>query len=275
MQTRVRRAATAGALALLTVPLAGAAQATVPVDESVHLSWNGRDHTGVTTQSFLGTPVAVPGDSASRTLLVRNDGPTTGVLRASIVNVELLDPDASDVHHAATHTDPDGSDADVGDPYRGAGDQGDFYEDLVLSWPTGSASFAELDANGVTPFLEAELANGGEVPITLGYELPVDATSGNRANVAPRQASFDVLLEIGGDLPTDQPAGSGQPVPPGPPTGVPDTPPRDASSTGELGRTGAEVRVLAGLAALAVGLGAAARAARRAAAHPAGSPPGS
>src|SRR5690606_987841 len=91
---------TVAAAALAVGLCAGGAHAAVPYDESIHMSWDGTTYTGVTTESFLGTPVAVPGDSASRTVLVRNDGPATGTLRASIVNVDLLDPAAPDVHHA-------------------------------------------------------------------------------------------------------------------------------------------------------------------------------
>lgn len=264
---RARRAAAASLLAVLGT--AGAAHAAVPFDESIHLSWDGHSYTGVTTESFLGAPVAVPGDSASRTLLVRNDGPMAGTLRASIVNVELLDPDAPDVHHEPAHRDPDGSGAPTGDPYLGAGDQGSFYDDLLLHWSTGSASLAELDTSGTTQVLEIELAKGEEIPLTLAYELPLEATSGNGANVAPRQASFDVLLEIGGDWPTE-PGPDPSPtlevsdrpsVAPDPPAAA--DPPAGSGGREELGRTGAEVRLLGALAALGIGLGAAALVARR------------
>jgi len=244
---RVRRAAAAAALAAALTAIGAGAHATVAFDESIHMSWDGETYTGVTAESFLGTPVSVPGDSATRTLLVRNDGPTAGVLRASIVDVEILDPEAPDVHHA------DGV------------DQGSFYDDLLVRWGTGSASFTELDAAGTTRVLEQRLAKGEEVAITLSYELPLEATSGNRANVAPREASFDVLLEIGGEMPTDPPEeGSVAPVtlPPTAP-GAPAAP-GDGAGPG-LPTTGAEVRLLAGLAALAAGLGAAALVGRRAA----------
>lgn len=178
--TRTRRAATTAALTLALSGIAAGAHADVYFDEFIHLSWDGRTYAGVTAESFLGTPVTVPGDSASRTLLVRNDGPTAGVLRASVADLELLDPEAPDVHHAT------------------GGDQGSFYADLTVGWGTGSASFTDLEADGVTRFLEKELANGEEVAVTLNYTLPVDATSGNRANAAARDASFDVLFETGG-----------------------------------------------------------------------------
>lgn len=238
---------TAAATALAVGLGAGAAQAAVPFDESIHMSWDGTTYTGVTTESFLGSPVAVPGDSASRTVLVRNDGPATGTLRASIVNVDLLDPGAPDVHHASGES------------------QGDFYDDLVLRWPGGSASFSELDANGVTPVLEVELEKGREVPLTVGYELPAREVSGNRANVTSRRASFDVLLEIGAELPAEpEPGPAESPAPSG-------APPAAGSSTGRLQDTGVGAGPLVGLAGLAAALGATlALLARRRAAAPGG-----
>ncbi|TNC17144.1 hypothetical protein FHE66_11935 [Georgenia sp. 311] len=239
--TRARRAATTAALTLVLSGAGAAAHADVYFDEAVHLSWDGRTYSGVTVESFLGTPVTVPGDSTSRTLLVRNDGPTAGLLRASIVDVELLDPDTPDTHHATGE------------------DLGSFYDDLVVGWGTGSASLTDLGTDGVTAILEQELAKGEELAITLSYALPADATSGNRANVGPREASFDVLLEIGGDMPTDPPEESTAA-----PVVLPPQPPASGTSgTTDLPTTGAEVRVLAGLAALVAGLGAAVLVARR------------
>lgn len=227
--SRVLRTVAAAATTVLLA--AGSAQATD--GESIHLSWDGATYSEVTTASFLGAPVAAPGDSASRTVLVRNDGPATGTLRASIVNVDLLDPGAADVHHETGQ------------------DEASFYDDLVLRWPGGSASFTELAANGATPVLEVALAQGREVPVTLGYELPEPTTSGNRANVLPRRASFDVLLEIGAELPEDPEPGPG-------------------ATPGRLQETGAGVGPLVGLACLATVLGAA-LARRRTTAGP---PPG-
>src|SRR5699024_7181819 len=135
--------------------------------------------------------------NATRTLLVRNDGPTDGTLLASIIDVQLLDPDAPDVHHNPEHVAPDDSGL-----YTGAGDQGSFYDDLQVGWGSGSASMTQLADNGQTQILQIPLARGEQVPITIDYELPLAATSGNQANVAERLASFDVLLQLGGDLPT-------------------------------------------------------------------------
>src|SRR5699024_8263843 len=193
-----------GLLGLLAGPAAAAptTAATSPAaaadhSEAVQLSWDGSSYAATTTESFLGTPVTVPGDNATRTLLVRNDGPTDGTLRATIIDVQLLDPDAPDVHHNPEHVAPDDSGL-----YTGAGDQGSFYADLRVGWGSGSASMTQLAGNGQTQILQVPLARGEQVPITLDYVLPLAATSGNQANVAERLASFDVLLQLGGDLPT-------------------------------------------------------------------------
>ena len=261
--TRTRRAAMTVALAAVLTAGAGTAHADPSYDEAIQLSWDGRTYTSVTAESFLGTPVSVPGDSASRTLLVRNDGPTAGTLRASIVNVELADPDAPDVHHNPEHRSP-------GEGYGGAGAQGDFYDDLRVRWAGGSASFTELHEQGHTPILEIDLDTGEQVPINLAYELPLAATSGNRANVAPREASFDVLLEIGGTLPSATPTPSQKPAPtPTAPTGPTSDVGAPRTGGGQLQQTGADVGllVLAAGAALGAGAGLAVLSARRRAAR--------
>lgn len=204
---------------------AGAAPAGAATDptDAISLSWDGTEYGASTTQSFLGVPVSVPGDTATRTLTVRNDGPRQGVLTAEIVDVELLDPAAADPH-------------------------GNFYDDLTLAWATadgaGAASFTTLDADGGRRIGEVPLGRGETTELTLTYEFPYDATSGNRANVAVRQASFDVLLTIRGDDAAAPPA-------------VPTRP--------SLPTTGADILRLGTAAVLAVAAGLAlrGRAARR------------
>ncbi len=219
MSTRFLRPTRTGAAAAvlaagLTGLLAGPAAAT-PTDpapgdysETIELSWDGSSYAATTTESFLGTPVAVPGDSATRTLLVRNDGPTDATLRATIIDVQLLDPGAPDVHHNPEHVAPDDSGR-----YTGSGDQGNFYDDLQVGWGSGHASMTQLAANDQTQILQIPLAQGSQVPITIDYELPLAATSGNQANVSERLASFDVLLELGGNLPTSPPTDDPDPDP--------------------------------------------------------------
>lgn len=229
MRSSCRRPLAAAGLALAAGLLAAPAHADPAGDDELALSWQG-DY-GATLTSFVGTPVSVPGDTAGRTLTVRNDGPTAGTLRVTIVNVEILDPDAPDVHHNPDRARP------------GEDGEGNFYEDLTLSWAVGSdggaASFSGLHDGGDTVIAEQPLAQGASTEVTIGYDLPVWATSGNRANVAPREASFDVLLEIGGELPAPTPPGEAAP-PPRPPA---------------LVTTGAAVGWLVVVAAALTGLG--------------------
>lgn len=246
--TRVMIATAAAGAATLALATTAYAQPST-YEESIALSWDGEHYTTATAESFLGAPVIVPGDANTGTLLVRNDGPAPGVLRASIINVQILDPGAPDVHHNPDHPGarPDG--------------EGDFYDDLALTWDGGGASFTELDARGQTEIVQIHLDEGEQVPITLSYGLGVAATSGNQANVDPRLASFDVLLEIGGDLPdvpTDEP---GQP--PAEEPQEPTAPPAQAGPPG-LQRTGiGGATVLLVLAAIALGTGAALRSGAR------------
>lgn len=184
------------ALGALVVGLAGvlpatAAAAADPADAllttwdgpTVNLAWDGSTYATSTT-SFSGTPVAVPGDAQGRTITVTNDGPGDATLRGWVRDVVLLDAGAPDVHHATGQL------------------LGDFYADLTLAWRSasgdGSASFRQLAAAGTTPVVEVPLARGASTRLTVVTSLPVTATSGNRANVSAREASYDVVLRLDG-----------------------------------------------------------------------------
>lgn len=167
------------AVLVLMIPAAPAVAAKHST--AIQMSWDGSSYSDTTTESFVGFPVTVPGDSTSRTLTVRNDGPSDGTLRVSIVNVDLLETPIAD----------------------------EFYDDLRIDWNRGSKSIRDLEAAGTTRIMEIPLGEGETTPVTIGYDFPVEATSGNRSNVGARQGSFDVLLELGGDEgETDDGAGS-------------------------------------------------------------------
>lgn len=222
------------AVVLLSVIAAAAAAQTN--EDAIQMSWDGRTYVAETFESFVGTPVVVPGDHASRTLLVRNEGPSEGVLRAAITNVELLG----------------GASA--------AGDD-DFYDDLTVHWSNGKASMNELGANEATEVIERPLEEGETTELTIGYKFPLQSTSGNRAEVGARSASFDVVLTLGGERPSD-PENSSSAAPPS--SGVVD----ESSSEGGqsvltpqrpgpdfLAETGWSALWLAVLGALAIAVG--------------------
>ena len=222
--------------------------------DAVHLAWDGSTY-AVATTSFLGLPVVVPGDRAVRTVKVTNGGPTTGVFEAWIVDVELVD-----------------------------GGNSQFFDDLAVDWvttlETDAASMRELASAGQTRIDHAELGPGESAFLTVGYELPVSSTAGNRAHDGVLEASLDVLLRIeGADLgdPDDGEEPDGGEPPDG--DGDDETPdgespdgddrdddahdddahddPRDDGSApeDELPRTGAELRALLSVVAGLLGSG--------------------
>lgn len=186
--------------------------------DTVNIAWDGTPYT-TTSESFVGVPVTVPGDRAVRTLRVTNDGPTAGTVRAWIVDVDLADPT---VAHTA------------------------FYDDLRLAWTTASshaaASFSTLAATDRTEIGETHVGVGASTDLTIAYEFPTAATSGNRSVDGALQASFDVYLEITGDTglgPT--PPGGGEVDAEGDGSGK-------GGGSGALATTGAQVAATAGLA---------------------------
>ena len=212
------------ALALATALVGGApavasptATAPAAVDTqwrtpTVSLAWDG-SVVMTADESFVGVPVTVPGDRAVRSMRVRNDGPTAGTLRAWVQQVELAPAALEDA----------------------------FYDDLRLDWATasgaGAASFRDLAAAQRTQVAQVPLAAGESTVIEVGYAFPLAATSGNRAEVGAREASFVVHLEIGGDLPGPTPERA-----PGP-------------TAGPLAMTGVDLARTALLALGAVGTG--------------------
>ena len=196
---RARLAAVATAALLMTVaPAAHAAAVEVGGDgPTLSLAWDGSTQASA-EQSFVGLPVAVPGDRARRAVTVRNDGPTGGTLRAWVTQVELLDAEP------------------------GSGDG--FYDDLRLDWSTASqsdgASLRALDVAGDTLIAQAHLPRGASTRVEVGYELPVATTSGNGAAVGERAASFVVRFQISGDTAPPRPTSTPAPGP----TAVPSVP---------------------------------------------------
>ncbi|MFF2830513.1 hypothetical protein ACFVSK_02005 [Cellulosimicrobium cellulans] len=173
---------TALAVPATTAAAAPAATATDPVglerdaDGTPLVRLTGRvtpDDAVLVDGSLLGEVVVVPGDSGRAVLRVRNEGPTAGTLTASVVD-------------AVAHRDP-----------GGAGWTDDaFYDDLTVN----GVSASRLEGRR-TVVHEAELGRGATVDVPVVYDLPVDATTGNRVLVGERVFSFDLLLRITGDAP--------------------------------------------------------------------------
>ena len=83
---------------------------------------------------------------------------------------------------------------------------------MTASHDDGS-SFRELDVAGDTLIAQTHLAQGAATRLEVAYELPIAATTGNRAVVGERGASFVVRFQISGDgtepVPTSAPSTGG------------------------------------------------------------------
>ncbi|MBF0686470.1 MAG: hypothetical protein IR158_01720 [Cellulomonas sp.] len=240
---RARLAAVATAALLMTVaPAVPAAAVDVAWDgPTLSLAWDGSTQASAEL-SFVGLPVAVPGDRARRAVTVRNDGPTGGTLRAWVTQVDLLEADP------------------------GAGDG--FYDDLRLDWTTVSqsdgASFRALDVAGDTLIAQAHLPRGASTRVEVGYGLPLAATSGNGAAVGERAASFVVRFQISGDTAPPGPTSTPAPGPTAVPSastvaggaGAPSTAVGGArTGSGALAVTGVDVLRAALVAVVGIGAG--------------------
>ena len=175
------------------------------------IAWDGTsDYIHETTESFHGLPLMAPGDTGTRTLTARNEGPTVGVLRVSIVGVNHFgtatkspDVSATAVSQVAHDENPD--------MYAAPGDTGDFFTDVYLSSNQGSNTWTlrELinnqDVAGYTVILERSIQPGETVDIDLTYTWSAASIAGNQANIGSQLFEYAVLLEIGGELPKQPP----------------------------------------------------------------------
>ena len=140
------------------------------------MSWDGQPYAR-TTVSFVGLPVASPGDRALRTVSVTNAGPSAGRVRAWIVDVRLSDP----------------------------GSASRLFDDVRLDWSgssaAGESSLCALAAVDRTAVGEVPLAAGASTSLAIGFRFPASSVAGNKADDGPLSASFDVLLVVDEDTP--------------------------------------------------------------------------
>lgn len=144
----------------------------------------------------------VPGDKDSRTVYVKNNSPSKAILKGWIIDVNTYNPETPDQcpGKPGSIIDWEGSTATC----PTVGSQGNFYNDVKLSWnglQSDSKNFTTLQAapDQTTSMGEKELQPGEVVPVTIGYDFPLESTSGNYANVGKRMASFNVKFELQGE----------------------------------------------------------------------------
>jgi len=150
-----------------------------------NLAWTGKRY-ATAESSFVGEPIVVPGDRASRTALVRNDGPSDAI---ATVRIETSSVDAVGPRGTANTE----------------------LKDLIhLTWDvsgtTGGATWGEIARReGGIDTIQVPVARGQEFPITVGYYFPVDATTGQNWDPSSEVLGFTVRVQMEGDtapLPT-------------------------------------------------------------------------
>ena len=191
---RTKLLALAAAIAAAVIPCATAPYALADPPDYVPINWDGTttnlDWVGgqyATTQdSFVGTPVAVPGDFESRTAVVRNAGPSDATAVVELINVAVVTPpeavntDFQDCVHIFIETNGKRYDA---------------------TWREA------LDASiGGTSWLTSfPVAMDAAFSITAGAYFPVDETRGQSDGRPSQALSFDVRVTMGGDTPAPAP----------------------------------------------------------------------
>lgn len=176
------RVAAAAAAGLLTLTAATATAGAAEITDAISMSWDGKTFAPTTKEVFFQIEAAVPGDTETRTLIVRNDGPGPGTLTADLVDVRAW-PQWIDRA-------PDPNLDILDDPY---------YRDLKLDFGDGPVPFVDL-VGEATRIREVRLKPGEATKITLSYDFPYSSVEGNRADGGySRWAEVNLLLTIKGE----------------------------------------------------------------------------
>jgi len=147
---------------------------------TINLSWDGGSYT-TASGSIVSDVVAVPGDWAERTAIVRNAGPSPACVTVQIFNVMATNsPDTvnSDLE-ALIHL-----------FWNINGNRGD------MTWRQAHEA---ADPNGVAYTVSFHLSQGEKFPLTAGYYFPASATAGKNAGAPSSILRFDVRILMQGD----------------------------------------------------------------------------
>ncbi len=130
----------------------------------------------------------VPGDHRERSIMVKNAGPEGGRMRAWITNV-------------ATEADRTEGSAE-------------FFNDLSITWDGKDTPVSRLVGER-TLIRDVALDRNASTELSVGYDFPESAMSGNISQVGHKAVTFDVVVEIQGDTPDTPETGTGNPWSPG------------------------------------------------------------
>jgi hypothetical protein len=137
------------------------------------VDWRGATQT-LPSGSFVGERVAVPGDKVFRTIQIRNQGPSDATLSVSI------------------------------DRPTAVGDGGPAFADtVILGWSVGSASgnvhYSQIAGQQDFALGSAPVGRCETIPITVGYEIPLDEVRGSASQIGSASLRFGVSVTMRGE----------------------------------------------------------------------------
>lgn len=150
---------------------------------TVHLDWRGSEY-ATAEASFVGERLISPGDHVFRTLSVRNDGPSDGVMAVGLVLAETVPMLAASPE---------------------LGDHVTVFWDIA--GVTGSAPFSDLLAldDGRPELVQVQVPRGADVPVTVGFDVPASLTTEMNAHAESTGLRFDIRVQLEGDTSTTPP----------------------------------------------------------------------
>ena len=159
------------------------------------LDWRGHPY-AMASDSFVGTPLAVPGDQINRRATVVNNGPAAARATIEIVDVTVVDPigvlntELQDCLHLTASVDGQTYDA---------------------TWRQAVAEAVD----SVSWRVLVPLAKGASLSLNAGAYFPVESTQGRSQGAPSQELSFKVRVTLVGDTvaPNPEPA---KPDPPKP-----------------------------------------------------------
>jgi len=185
---RTKLLALVAAVAVVVVPCVLAPYALADSTDYAPINWDGTttnlDWAGgqyATAQdSFVGTPIAVPGDFETRTAVVKNAGPSDARALVELINVTVVTP-------------PDAVNTDFQDCVHIFIEAGGKTYDATWRGAAGDS------VDGTSWSTSFPVAMDATFPITAGAYFPVDETRGKADGHPSQELSFDVRVTLSGD----------------------------------------------------------------------------
>ena len=183
------------AVSVAVIPCAVTPSAIAAPSDYVQINWDGTttnlDWVGgryaTSSDSFVGTPVTVPGDFETRTATVKNAGPSAATAVVELIDVTVVTP-------------PDAVNTDLQDCV---------HIFIEANGQTYDATWRQAvgDKVGETSWSTSlQVPMEGTFSIVAGAYFPVDETRGRTEGHSSQELSFAVRVTMGGDTAQAPPA---------------------------------------------------------------------